>query len=79
MEGHAGLVYTLQVLPDGRIVSGHSSGKIIIWSKLEAGEWKQEVLKGHAGGVSTLQVLADGRIVSGGYDGDILIWDGDKV
>ena len=38
LAGHAGGVSTLQVLADGRIVSGHDSGEIIIWSKPEAGE-----------------------------------------
>ncbi|MEK7094621.1 MAG: serine/threonine protein kinase, partial [Patescibacteria group bacterium] len=78
LEGHAGPVYTLQVLPDGRIVSG-SWDTIKIWTKNGEGIYNQETLKGHIGLVRTLQVLPDGRIVSGGMDNTIKIWDGNKI
>ena len=77
LKGHTGSIQTLQVLPDGRIVSGGYDGTIKIWEKGPNGEYKvKETLNGHTGSVWTLQVLPDGRIVSGGYDGTIKIWDG---
>jgi len=75
LEGHTGWVLTLQVLPDGRIVSGGSDETIKIWTK-KGDEWEAETLEGHTGSVLTLQVLPDGRIVSGNFYGKIQIWDG---
>jgi len=76
LEGHTGWVLTLQVLPDGRIVSGSSDGTIKIWEKGASGKYEvKETLKGHTGCVNTLQVLPDGRIVSGSNDGTIKVWE----
>ena len=35
LEGHTGSVFTLQVLPDGRIVSGSDDKTVKIWTKKE--------------------------------------------
>ena len=79
LEGHSGPVSTLQVLPDGRIVSGSDDQTIKIWEKNQAGKYKEkETLEGHTGAVRTIQVLPDGWIVSGSYDKTIKIWDGEK-
>ena len=72
LEKHDDWVNTLQVLPDGRIVSG-SSDKSIKISEKKNGEWISETIGGHDRLVRTLQVLPDGRIVSGGGDGKINI------
>ena len=74
LEGHTGWVSCLQVLPDGRIVSGSDDRTIRIWSRGADGEWQNEVLRGHAGWIRCLQVLPDGRIVSGNRDGTLCIW-----
>jgi WD40 repeat protein len=79
-EGHKGSVLTLQVLPDGRIVSGGSDSTIKIWEKDQVGKYQNtETLTGYNDWVLTLQVLPDGRIVSGSDDKTIKIWDGEKV
>ncbi|MFH1620792.1 MAG: WD40 repeat domain-containing protein [Patescibacteria group bacterium] len=78
LEGHTSYVLTLQVLPDGRIVSGSSDNTIIIWDKDDQGRYHESAkLEGHTKFVYTLQVLPDGRIVSGSYDKTIRIWDKD--
>ena len=64
----------MQVLPDGRIVSGHSNKTIRIWIKGSDGAWSSEELRGHIGSLYCLQVLPDGRIVSGSSDRTIRIW-----
>ena len=74
LEGHTDWVRTLQVLPDGKIVSGSTDNTIIIWN--EDGT-KDKTLKGHTGWVWTLQVLPDGKIVSGSNDNTIIIWNED--
>ena len=75
LEGHTGMVRTLQVLPDGRIVSGSKDKTIKIWEQGPDGKYAdKETLKGHTDMVFTLQVLPDGRIVSGSDDKTIKIW-----
>ena len=73
LEGHKNWISALQVLPDGRIVSGSWDTTIKIWTK-QGNEWQVETLEGHEGRVFTLQVLPDGRIVSGSGDNTIKIW-----
>jgi len=73
LEGHTNTVFTLQALPDGRIVSGSCDNSIRIWSK-QGNEWTSETLEGHTSTVYTLQVLPDGSIISGGGDCTIRIW-----
>ena len=76
LEGHTNWVYTLQVLPDGRIVSGGYDSTIKVWDKKEDGTYQNtQTLEGHTNWVRTLQVLPDGRIVSGSYDETIKVWD----
>ena len=77
LKGHTNSVWTLQVLPDGRIVSGSSDNTIRIWEKKD-NRWESVALEGHTDSVWTLQVLPDGRIVSGSHDNTIRIWDGKK-
>jgi WD40 repeat protein len=74
LSGHSGVVFCLQALPDGRIVSGSDDKTIRIWSKSPDGGWESEVLNGHSDFVTCLQALPDGRIVSGGFERSIRIW-----
>jgi WD40 repeat protein len=66
-------VRSLAVLPDGRLASGGSDGKIRLWPKEGAGE---PVVLVHAQGawVRSLVVLKDGRLASGGSDDHIKLW-----
>lgn len=78
LKGHTDWVYTLQVLPDGRIVSGSQDKTIKIWKRDPENNNEyiaKETLKGHTDCVLTLQVLPDGWIVSGSEDKTIKIWD----
>ena len=67
-------VWIIQVLPDGRIVSGSLDDTIKIWTKNPSGEWSAETLGEHENAVTTLQVLSDDKIVSGSHDHTIKIW-----
>ena len=72
------VIFTLQALPDGRIVSGSHDKTIRIWTKDDEGAWSHEILEGHTDVVYTLQALPDGRIVSGSQDKTIRIWTKDE-
>jgi WD40 repeat protein len=67
-------VLALQVLPDGRIVSGCEDGRIRILAKEADGQWSAELLSRHTDWLLCLQYLPDGRIVSGSDDTTIRIW-----
>ena len=75
-------VECLQVLPDGKILSGDFLGGIRVWREETTGEWKGKALtakaRGHKGGVNSLHALPDGRIVSGSSDRTIRIWAQDS-
>ena len=77
LKAHTSDVSCLQVLPDGRIVSGSDDRTLRIWTKSAGGGWDSEVLSGHTNSVQCLQVLPDGRIVSGSRDFTLLVWTKD--
>ena len=79
IRGHDGVISCLQVLPDGRIVSGGHDGTLRVWSRGVDGAWQSEVLEGHSDSVYCLQVHPDGRIFSGGTESVLRIWDGTLV
>ena len=63
-----------QVLADGRVVTGGSDGRVLIWDPAHPGGGPAELGR-HGSGCSAVAVLADGRVVTGGSDGRVLIWD----
>jgi WD40 repeat protein len=72
-------VNSIQALPDGRIVSGNSRGRILISSQDQRGKWVSEEIASCGSEVHSLQVLSDGRLVSGHEDGTIRVFDGEAV
>ena len=74
---HDGWVLALAVLLDGRVVSGGSDGRVLLWDT--AGSQPVELGRHdhpHAhSGRAVVAVLWDGRVVSGGADGRVLLWD----
>jgi WD40 repeat protein len=71
---HESSVRSLAALPDGRVVSGGTDGRLLVW---ESGEGGSQPLKlgRHEGQVRAVAALPDGRVVSGGTDGRVLRWD----
>jgi WD domain, G-beta repeat len=65
------IVTSLAVLPDGRLASGGTDGKIRLWPREGAG---QPVVLTQGSWVRSLAVLPDGRLASGGGDGKIRLW-----
>ena len=62
------------VLPDGRVVSGGSDGRVVVRSLVE---WLVESCRPrpHDSKVTAVAALPDGRVVSGGEDRRVLVWD----
>ena len=71
-KDHDNSVLTICYLRDGRIASGDSTGKMIIWSKNFS--FVKEI-KEHEDAVNHIIQLKDGRIVSSSADKKIIIWD----
>ena len=72
---HGGVVWSLAVLRDGRLVSGGFSGNVKVWRKDGVGE---PVVLSHGSQVEDLAELADGRLASAGVDGKIKLWQVDE-
>jgi WD40 repeat protein len=62
------------VLPDGRVVSGGSDRRVLVWDPSRPGSGPA-LLGRHGGQVRVVAVLPDGRVVSGGSEGRVLVWD----
>ena len=75
LTGHSSPLYTLSVLKNGNLVSGHQDSKIKIWNLTDAS--LNLTLTGHADIVNSLVVLENGYLVSGSWDTTINIWDTD--
>ncbi len=73
LPGHGKGVMVLDVLPDGRLVSGSGDGKIRLWDIDTAAEIAR--LDGHTREVNALAVLPDGRLASASEDKTIRLWD----
>ncbi|MBK2043887.1 hypothetical protein IB642_02500, partial [Allofrancisella guangzhouensis] len=71
---YPGGVCVLELLPDGRLVSGSNDGTIMVWDLYNPAT-PPIVLKGHKGRIQALELLPDGRIASSAYgDNSIIIW-----
>jgi WD40 repeat protein len=69
-----GEIWSVAVLPGGRVVSGGGDGRVLVWD-LAAPRKKPVEVGRHQGGAWAVAVLPDGRIVSGGADGHVQVWD----
>ena len=72
LEGHSSFVFSLCLLPDGRLASG-SHDKIWLWDLTSGAETAR--LEGHSSTVHALCLLPDGRLASGSLDNMIRLWD----
>jgi WD40 repeat protein len=75
LTGHEGVVSSVAVTPDGRlIVSGSYDRTVAVWD-LETGARIRQ-LAGHRDPVSSVAVAPDGRrIASASYDRTVVVWD----
>jgi WD domain, G-beta repeat len=73
MGRHDLLVLAVAVLADGRVVSGGSDRRVLVWDPARPGSGSVELGR-HDGPVLAVVVLPDGRVVSGGNDRRVLIW-----
>ncbi len=69
---HTSYVYSLNLLPDGSLISG-SFKSIKIWNSNNG--TLVRTLTGHTGAVSSLVLLSDNSLASGSSDKTIKIWN----
>ena len=76
LKGHTDSIFSLLLLPDGRLVSGSSDKTIKVWNlKGKAGKQCEATLTGHLGGVlSLLWVQGMGCFVSASIDHTVKLW-----
>jgi len=68
-------VTCLAFADNGDVLTGDSSGNILVWSK-GSNTVQKSLRSAHEGPVFSLLALKDGRVVSGGgKDGQLLLWD----
>jgi WD40 repeat protein len=72
-EGHAGTVWSLAALPDGRVASGGQDNTVRIWNPAQPTA-RPLTFEGDSGSISALAVLADGRVVSAS-DRSVRVWN----
>jgi WD40 repeat protein len=70
---HEGGVSAVAWSADGRVVSGGSDGKLLLWDAAAPGKPATELGR-HEGFVGAVAWSADGRVASGGGDGKVLLW-----
>ena len=68
-------VAAIAVLADGRVVSGGSDGRVLVWDPAAPGVGPIE-LGADSGRVMAVAGLTDGRVASGAQD-SLLLWDPD--
>ena len=67
------VVYCVQALPDGNVVSGSDDRTIKVWDTGRGLCLK--TMAGHTGAVTCMQQLPDQKLVSGSWDKTIKVWD----
>ncbi|MGE0009555.1 MAG: hypothetical protein AB7F19_03355 [Candidatus Babeliales bacterium] len=71
-NGHTGVVRSVCVSSDNKIVSGSYDGTVRVWDM--AGN-QLSVCNGYTGSVISVCVTPDNKIVSGSRDGTVRVWD----
>jgi len=71
-------VRAVAVLPDGRVVTGGTDGRVLAWDAAGPRTGPAELGR-HDGAVRAVAVLPDGRVVTGGTDGRVLAWDPARI
>nr|WP_277875139.1 trypsin-like peptidase domain-containing protein [Kribbella antiqua] len=72
--GRHNTVSAVAVLPDGRVITTGSDGRVLIWDPGSPGARPVEPGR-HDGVVLAVAVLPDGRIVTTGSDDRVLLWN----
>jgi WD40 repeat protein len=67
-------VAAVAVLPDGRLVTGGSDGRVLAWDPADPDAAPAELGR-HDYEVTAVAVLPDGRVVTGAKDKRVLVWD----
>jgi WD40 repeat protein len=67
--------WSVAMLPDGRVVSGDTRGRVQVWDLTPSRKPRSVQVGRHTGGVWAVAVLPDGRILSGGEDGHVRVWN----
>ena len=73
LEGHSGVVRSLAITNDGKLLSGSDDGTLRVWD-IDSGA-TLSVLLGHTASVDAVAVTADGKFaVSGSKDKTLRVW-----
>ena len=72
--GRRGRMVQMAALPDGRVVTGDNSGRVLVWDPTRPGA-DPVGLGRHADGVTAVGALPDGQVVTGDDRGRVLVWD----
>ncbi|RNA31119.1 NACHT and WD domain [Brachionus plicatilis] len=73
LNAHDDIINSLEVLPNGYLVSGSLDRTIKIWNLTDGTEHMK--LENHTGKVSSLKLLPNGDLVSGSSDRTIKVWN----
>src|SRR6266568_3387282 len=71
---HDSWVNAVAVLDDGRVVTGGSDNRVLLWEPARP-ETSSTELGRHNETVSAVAALPDGRVVTAGHDMRVLVWD----
>lgn len=69
-----GPAFAVVGLENGVVVSGHTSGRVLVWNLKSLGSAPRR-FNGHVNHVQSMIKLADGRVASAGWDSPVQIWD----
>ena len=73
LTGHTGHIFSLNQLPDGKLISGASDWSLIAWD-IEKGI-PVFTLEGHEEYINSIDVFPDGKIITGSTGQSVKLWD----
>ena len=76
LEGHSGGIFSIDILPDGRIASAGADCQLLVWERRGAqGGWSSKPVPWCSSVVSALQVLPGYRVLVACDDGSVRLGD----